>query len=618
LQQAMVVTVREESQTNNATRDYLTDLTYQCPKGTYKLGCSYDENDPEYETTELLHHENIKYPQQVVCMMTISEDEEQVEFTSLTVDRGFPMINCQSKNHIFCCGLKWHYEQNMTADEHSSRLINWHESVEKWCKIEDLGVQSYKVKMELPSLYHTTGCDKFPLWGIIAGFFLMFAASILFFYYDRIHILHLCPKWLKKSTHYVHGNAAQSLVNNERNSTEIKPPASHEIKLAHPKLTSDIQYCYKNKKPMVLGEGRYGFVYKANYEEQCIAVKCINREEKAEHEKIMFDLIGSRSDNLLRLTAYVSKHCDPHDRPTSVLLLPAYLQGDIGSFLKRKYDTEGGISEELAIQLMRTLACGLYELHRASEGIDNPMPRIAHRDLKPANVLISDRFEAVICDFNSSIPLIRELPHQCDCFSKPDDRNGPCRPFEPLSLLKLESHDRPGCPNRKILQKLDDVRERVFYQKCPDGTWLYMAPEVLSLSMFDTGDMVPTNSDMVNRYCSVDIYSFGLICWIILSQCDGFLVPGHKLESNVDDFLFHEFSSQSKIDLTKINMRSLAEKEKLMDKIVNEENLRPRCGSSQLFDVIRDCWASDGAYRPDARQIYRKIKDLSTHYSTRM
>jgi serine/threonine protein kinase len=116
------------------------------------------------------------------------------------------------------------------------------------------------------------------------------------------------------------------------------------------------------------------------------------------------------------------------------------------------------------IKLMRTLACGLYELHRASEGIDNPMPRIAHRDLKPANVLISDRFEAVICDFNSSIPLIRELPHQCDCFSKPDDRNGPCRPFEPLSLLKLESHDRPGCPNRKILQKLDDVRERVFYQ----------------------------------------------------------------------------------------------------------------------------------------------------------
>jgi len=133
----------------------------------------------------------------------------------------------------------------MTEEEHSSRLINWHESVQNWCKVEDLGVQSYKVKMEIPPLYHTTGCDKFPLWvcylfkpilniifiektfykylrinknykGIIAGFFLMFAASILFLYYDRIHMMHLCPEWLKKNTHYAHGNASHSLVNNER------------------------------------------------------------------------------------------------------------------------------------------------------------------------------------------------------------------------------------------------------------------------------------------------------------------------------------------------------------------------------------------------------------------
>ena len=42
-------------------------------------------------------------------------------------------------------------------------------------------------------------------------------------------------------------------------------------------------------------------------------------------------------------------------------------------------------------------------------------------DLKPSNVLISDQGEAVICDFNSSIPLIQELPHQCDCFNRKAD-----------------------------------------------------------------------------------------------------------------------------------------------------------------------------------------------------
>ena len=86
---------------------------------------------------------------------------------------------------------------------------------------------------------------------------------------------------------------------------------------------------------MILGEGRYGFVYKAMYEENCVAVKCIERDDKAEHERMLFDLIGSRSDHLLRLTAYVSKHCDPNDRPTSIIVIPAYLQGDIGKYLQR-------------------------------------------------------------------------------------------------------------------------------------------------------------------------------------------------------------------------------------------------------------------------------------------
>ena len=64
LQQAMVVTVREESPTNNATRDYLTDLTYQCPKGTYK---EWLENSLElisvkfWNQTDCLVHNNREY-----------------------------------------------------------------------------------------------------------------------------------------------------------------------------------------------------------------------------------------------------------------------------------------------------------------------------------------------------------------------------------------------------------------------------------------------------------------------------------------------------------------------------------------------------------------------------
>ena len=76
-------------------------------------------------------------------------------------------------------------------------------------------------------------------------------------------------------------------------------------------------------------------------------------------------------------------------------------------------------------------------------------------------MLISDKNEAIICDFNSAIPLIRELPHQCECFKA---GQGSQRPFEQQFLLEAGHHDRPGCPNRKILQKIDEVREKCFEQ----------------------------------------------------------------------------------------------------------------------------------------------------------
>ena len=126
-------------------------------------------------------------------------------------------------------------------------------------------------------------------------------------------------------------------------------------------------------------------------------------------------------------------------RPTSMIVIPAYLNGDVGTYLKSKstQDEKAGLSIHEAFKLLKSLSCGLYELHRSSEGIEHPKPRMVHRwvkwikwsrdfngtfsDLKPSNVLISDQGEAVICDFNSSIPLIQELPHQCDCFNRKAD-----------------------------------------------------------------------------------------------------------------------------------------------------------------------------------------------------
>ena len=42
-----------------------------------------------------------------------------------------------------------------------------------------------------------------------------------------------------------------------------------------------------------------------------------------------------------------------------------------------------------------------------------------------------------------------------------------------------------------------------------DGTWLYMAPEVLSLKIFEIKNIARmTDADIINRYGYADIYSF--------------------------------------------------------------------------------------------------------------
>lgn len=88
---------------------------------------------------------------------------------------------------------------------------------------------------------------------------------------------------------------------------------------------------------------------------------------------------------------------------------------------------------------------------------------------------------------------------------------------------------------------------KIIFLECLDGTWLYMAPEILSLSMFETGDMDISYEDIVNRYCSADIYSFSLIAWLVLCHCNELRPRKCPQQKSIDDFLFEEFLQQGSI-----------------------------------------------------------------------
>ena len=54
-------------------------------------------------------------------------------------------------------------------------------------------------------------------------------------------------------------------------------------------------------------------------------------------------------------------------------------------------------------------------------------------------------------------------------------------------------------------------------------------------------------------------------------------------------------------------------KEKAMNELLNIEKLRPICPKEVphlhgLFDLVKECWAEEGVFRPDSRQIYNRIK----------
>ena len=91
--------------------------------------------------------------------------------------------------------------------------------------------------------------------------------------------------------------------------------------------------------------------------------------------------------------------------------------------------------------------------------------------------------------------------------------------------------------------------------------------------------------------------------------------PKPSIASSVDDYIVDELLSQSPRESEyrhDLQAKNILYKEKVMRDILNQEKIRPQCpkGKSVLFDLIKECWAEQGVYRPDSRQIYSKIKRI--------
>lgn len=69
-----------------------------------------------------------------------------------------------------------------------------------------------------------------------------------------------------------------------------------------------------------------------------------------------------------------------------------------------------------------------------------------------------------------------------------------------------------------------------------------------------------------------------------------------------------------------LQAKNILYKEKVMNQILNRERIRPQCPkevnnpSADIFELVKECWAEQGVYRPDSRQIYSRIKSIEADH----
>ncbi|XP_033629184.1 activin receptor type-1-like isoform X1 [Asterias rubens] len=205
-----------------------------------------------------------------------------------------------------------------------------------------------------------------------------------------------------------------------------------------------------------VGKGRYGEVWRGNWQDENVAVKIFNSidEKSWFRETEIYNTIMLRHDNIL---GFIASDMTSRNSCTQLWLITHYHEfGSLYDYLNRNV-----IDMKVAIRLALSAAGGLVHLH-TEIFCNNSKPAIAHRDIKSKNILVKENHTCCIADLG-------------------------------LAVLHTRKNDQ-----------LDiGMNSRV-------GTKRYMAPELLEETM---------NTAEFESFKRVDVYAFGLVLWEIARRC---------------------------------------------------------------------------------------------------
>ncbi|XP_070536397.1 bone morphogenetic protein receptor type-2-like isoform X1 [Ptychodera flava] len=299
----------------------------------------------------------------------------------------------------------------------------------------------------------------------------------------------------------------------------------------------------------VIGQGRFGNVWKGSLNEGTVAVKVFQGPFKPYYlnEKEIYSLPYMDNDCLLQMLA--AEERITVDGMREYLLVLQYIpNGSLQNYLRNNTFHWMGMCV-----LGQSMASGLGYLHSEISKSGKRKPAIAHRDFNSRNILVKGNNTCVIADFGFSMQL---------------------------------SGSRMVRPGEEDTASISDV-----------GTLRYMSPEVL--------DGAVNLRDCEVALKQVDVYAMGLVLWEIATRCydlfPGVPVPDYQLPFEAIIGQHPNFEE----------MQVLVSREKKRPQFPDAWKENHHAVRS-LKETMEDCWDQDAEARLTALCVEERMLELMT------
>ena len=238
----------------------------------------------------------------------------------------------------------------------------------------------------------------------------------------------------------------------------------------------------------LVSRGRYGYVYRTEYENELVAVKIFvyQNRQSWENERSLFAMQSTKHRNVIDYI--ISGSWGSGYEHQMFIVTPFYPLGSLNRFLARNT-----VSWEQACRVIHSVTSGVAHLHSESytntDGIIVDKYAIAHRDIKSANVLVrGENGDCVISDLGFALILDPAR----------DDKD-------------LANAGQVSLSHNNIMRRIYYTSSDIVCVCFQVGTFRYMAPEVLDARV---------NLQSPQAFTQIDIYALALVMWEVIWRCN--------------------------------------------------------------------------------------------------